>query len=83
MNKKQNLTSIENPGYLWRFLAATLILLYLGTMIVLYRVGITKLTLYRYLAHNGALRKHGKRVLMLLNRSAVKQPLTQAKFTVF
>jgi hypothetical protein len=52
-------------------------------MIVLYRVGITKLTLYRYLAHNGALRKHGKRVLMLLNRSAVKQPLTQAKFTVF
>jgi hypothetical protein len=44
---------------------------------------ITKLTLYRYLAHNGALRTHGKRVLMLLNRSTVKQPLTQAKFTVF
>lgn len=37
MNEKLNLTSNENPGYLWRFLAATLIWLYIGTMIVLYR----------------------------------------------
>jgi hypothetical protein len=45
--------------------------------------GIIKPTLYRYLAPNGALREYGKGYWVLLNRSVVQQPLTQAKFTVF
>jgi hypothetical protein len=51
------------------------------TQTVVYETGITKPTLYRYLAPNGELRDYGIRVL--LNSSAIKQPLTPAKFTVF
>ena len=37
MNKGSKVTSNKSPGYLWRLLAASLALLYLGTMIILYR----------------------------------------------